>query len=65
MKGEREHEKAPITAFVLPVLRKAGKTNPKKKIGFPGDDYFFLKLFDASRNAYVRNPVAERIPQDL
>ena len=65
MKGEREYEKAPITAFVLPVLRKAGKINPRKKMGFPGDDYFFLKLIDASRKGDVRNPVAERIPQDL
>ncbi|MGE4455078.1 MAG: hypothetical protein AB7D92_11170 [Sphaerochaeta sp.] len=32
---------------------------------YPDDDYFFLKLFDASRKGYVRNPVAERISQDL
>ena len=33
--------------------------------GYPGDEYFFLKLFDASRRAYVRNPSVLKIPQDL
>ena len=41
------------------------KTLRRHGYGYPDDDYFFLKLFDASRKGYVRNPVAERIPQDL
>jgi len=29
--------------------------------GYPDDDYFFLKLFDASRKNYVRNPLSHKI----
>ena len=31
------------------------KTLRRKGYGYPDDDYFFLKLLDASRKAYVRN----------
>jgi hypothetical protein len=41
------------------------KTLRRQGYGYPDDGYFFLKLFDASRKDYVRNPVAERITQDL
>ena len=30
-----------------------------KGYGYPDDDYFFLKLFDASRKSHVRNPMSE------
>ncbi len=41
------------------------KTLKRQGYGYLDDDYFFLKLFDANRKVYVRNPAAERIPQDL
>jgi len=28
--------------------------------GYPDDEYFFLKLFDISRQDYVRNPASHR-----
>ena len=34
-----------------------GATN----FGYPDDDYFFLKLFDASRKTYVRNQKSHKI----
>jgi hypothetical protein len=37
----------------------------RQEYEYPDDDYFFLKLYDASRKAHVRNFAAERIPQDL
>ena len=29
--------------------------------GLPDDDYFFLRLFDASRKDYIRNPLSHKI----
>jgi len=37
------------------------KTIRKQAYGFPDDDYFFLKIFDASRKRYVRNPLSPKI----
>jgi hypothetical protein len=51
--------------FLTNTCRLKIKTLRRQGYGYPDDDYFFLKLFDASRKGYVRNPVAERIPQDL
>jgi hypothetical protein len=51
--------------FLIPISGLKIKTLRRQGYGYPDDDYFFLKLFDASRKGYVRNPVAEKIPQDL
>jgi len=41
------------------------KTIRRQGYGYPDDDYFFLKLFDASRKSYVRNPPSNKIIQSL
>ncbi|MCR5088203.1 MAG: transposase, partial [Oscillospiraceae bacterium] len=37
------------------------KTLRRHAYGYPDDEYFFLKLFDASRHTYDRNPKSHRI----
>ena len=37
------------------------KTVRRQAYGYPDDDYFFLKIFDASRRTYVRNPLSPKI----
>ena len=37
------------------------KTIRRQGYGYPDDDYFFLKIFDASRETYVRNPKSRKI----
>ena len=37
------------------------KTLRRHGYGYPDDEYFFLKLIDASRMEYVRNPKSHRI----
>ncbi len=59
------HATFDISAGKIEGVNNRIKTLRRQGYGYPDDDYFFLKLFDASRKGYVRNPVAERIPQDL
>lgn len=54
-----------ISAGKIEGVNNRIKTLRRQGYGYPDDDYFFLKLFDASRKDYVRNPVAERITQNL
>lgn len=37
------------------------KTIRRQGYGYPDDDYFFLKIFDASRETYIRNPKSHKI----
>lgn len=37
------------------------KTIRRQAYGLPDDDYFFLKVFDASRKEYIRNPSSPKI----
>ena len=37
------------------------KTLRRQAYGLPDDDYFFLRLIDASRQVYVRNPLSHKI----
>ena len=37
------------------------KTIRRQGYGYPDDEYFFLKLFDASRSIYVRNVRSHKI----
>ena len=37
------------------------KTIRRQGYGYPDDDYFFLRIFDASRETYVRNPKSHKI----
>jgi transposase len=59
------HATYDISAGKIEGINNKIKTLRRQGYGYPDDDYFFLKLFDASRKDYVRNPVAESIPQDL
>ena len=59
------HATYDISAGKIEGINHKIKTLRRQGYGYPDDDYFFLKLFDASRKGYVRNPVAEKIPQDL
>jgi transposase len=59
------HATYDISAGKIEGINNKIKTLRRQGYGYPDDDYFFLKLFDASRKDYVRNPVAERITQDL
>jgi transposase len=59
------HATYDISAGKIEGINNKIKTLRRQGYGYPDDDYFFLKLFDASRKGYVRNPVAERIPQNL
>lgn len=45
-----------ISAGKIEGINNKIKTLRRKGYGYPDDDYFFLKLFDASRKSYVRNP---------
>ena len=65
IKGITAHATYPISTGKVEGINNKIKTLRRHGYGYPDDDYFFLKLFDASRKGYVRNPVAERIPQDL
>ena len=53
-----------ISAGKIEGINNKIKTIRRKGYGYPDDDYFFLKLFDASRKDYVRNPSANKIPQE-
>ena len=45
-----------ISAGRIEGINNKIKTLRRKGFGYPDDDYFFLKLFDASRKPYIRNP---------
>jgi transposase len=59
------HATYDISAGKIEGINNKIKTLRRQGYGYPDDDYFFLKLFDASRKKYVRNPSAHRIPQTL
>jgi transposase len=59
------HATYDISAGKIEGVNDRIKTIRRQGYGYPDDDYYFLRFFDASRKGYVRNHVAERIPQDL
>jgi transposase len=65
IKGITAHATYPISTGKVEGINNKIKTLRRQGYGYPDDDYFFLKLFDASRKGYVRNPEVEKIPQDL
>ncbi|MCH3916448.1 MAG: ISL3 family transposase [Spirochaetia bacterium] len=57
-----------ISAGKIEGINNKIKTARRKAFGYSDDEYFFLKLFDASRKSYVRNQVSHKIlknPQTL
>jgi transposase len=61
--GMIAHATYTISAGKIEGINNKIKTLRRQGFGYPDDDYFFLKLFDASRKGYVRNPKTNKIPQ--
>ncbi|MBQ3334247.1 MAG: ISL3 family transposase [Eubacteriaceae bacterium] len=55
------HATFQITSGKVEGINQKIKTLRQHGYGYPDDEYFFLKLFDASRRSYVRNPKSHRI----
>ncbi len=54
------HAAYPISSGKIEGINNKIKTLRRQAYGYPDDDYFFLKLFDASRKGYVRNPKSHK-----
>jgi transposase len=50
-----------ISAAKIEGINNKIKTLRRQGYGYPDDEYFFLKLFDMSRQHYERNPKSHRI----
>ena len=55
------HATYDISAGKIERINNKIKTVRRQGYGYSGDDYFFFKLFDASRKDYVRNPACNKI----
>lgn len=55
------HATYDISAGKIEGINNKIKTIRRQGYGYSDDDYFFLKLFDASRKDYIRNPVSDKI----
>lgn len=55
------HASLPISSGKMEGINNKIKTIRRQAYGLPDDTYFFLKLIDASRREYVRNPVSHKI----
>lgn len=59
--GVAAHAKYWITSGKIEGTNNKIKTIRRMGYGYPDDDYFFLKVFDISRQRYVRNYKSHRI----
>lgn len=55
------HASYKISTGKLEEIKNKIKTLRRLGYGYPDGDYFFLKLFDASRKTYERNVISHRI----
>lgn len=55
------HATYQITSGKVEGINNKIKTLRRQGYGYPDDEYFFLKLFDASRKSYVRNIPSHKI----
>ena len=55
------HATYQITSGKVEGINQKSKTLRRHGYGYPDDEYFFLKRFDASRTTYDRNPKSHRI----
>ena len=55
------HATYQITSGKVEGINQKIKTLRRHGYGYPDDEYFFLKLFDASRTTYDRKPKSHRI----
>ena len=58
--GVIAHATYKISAGKIEGINQRIKTIRRHGYGYPDDEYFFLKLFDMSRQKYVRNPASHR-----
>lgn len=49
-----------ISAGKIEGINNKIKTLRRQGYGYPDDEYFFLKIFDISRQDYIRNPASHR-----
>ena len=59
--GMIAHATYQITSGKVEGINQKIKTLRRHGYGYPDDEYFFLKRFDASRTTYDRNPKSHRI----
>ena len=50
-----------ITSAKIEGINNKIKTIRRQGYGYPDDEYFFLKIIDASHKEYIRNPSSHRI----
>lgn len=50
-----------VTSGKVEGVNNMIKTVRRQAYGYPDDDYFFLKIYDASRRTYIRNPKSHKI----
>ena len=55
------HATYKISSGKMEGINNKIKVLRRQAYGLPDDDYFFLRLFDASRKEYVRNPSSHKI----
>ena len=55
------HAKYKISSGKIEGINNKIKTIRRQSYGYPDDEYFFLKIMDASRASYERNPKSHRI----
>ena len=55
------HATYKISSGKMEGINNKIKVLRRQAYGLPDDDYFFLRLFDASRKDYVRNPLSHKI----
>lgn len=55
------HASLPISSSRIEGINNKIKTLRRQAYGLPDDDYFFLKLLDASRRVYTRNRTSHKL----
>ena len=61
LSGIIAHATFRISSGKIEGINNKIKTLRRQGYGYPDDDYFFLKIVDASRKPYIRNPESHRI----
>ena len=58
--GIVSHARYKISSGKVEGTNNMIKTLRRTAYGYPDDDYFFLKIMDASRKSYTRNPKSHK-----
>ena len=59
--GIMAHASLPIASGKIEGINNKIKVIRNQAYGIPDDEYFFLKVMDASRRPYVRNPKSHKL----